>query len=222
MDSFWQKLLLSIWTDASYDLTIWFQTGVWMNQGLNIYLPNNHLGYPPLWAFWCLIAYRVYGMLGNNMEIWRFIIKLPMILAQFALAFAVGKFAQTRFDKGTAQKIFLLALIWVFFIYIGAMWGQLNMLSALLTFLAFYAVTSKRNTLGALLLGVAVTLKIYPLIILPAFLAYILKNQDRKEAGKFTLYTCALPVVFTLSRFRRLPMGYSVFPANYILLDPRI
>ena len=172
-----------------------------MNQGTNIYLPNNHLGYPPLWAFWCLIAYRVYGILGNNMELWRFTIKLPLILAQFALAFAIGKFAQNRFDKRTARKIFLLALTWIFFIYIGAMWGQLNMLSALLTFLAFYAVTSKRNTLGALLLGVAVTLKIYPLIVLPAFLAYILKNQDRKEAGRFTLYTCALPVVFTLIVF---------------------
>ncbi|MCL4430217.1 MAG: glycosyltransferase 87 family protein, partial [Chloroflexi bacterium] len=195
------EAFLSVWTELRYDMTVWFQTGVWMNQGINIYLPNNHLGYPPLWAFWCLIAYRAYGVLGNNMELWRFIIKLPLILAQFALAFAIGKFAQNRFDKKTARNIFLIALTWIFFIYIGAMWGQLNMLSALLTFLAFYAVTSKRNTLGALLLGLAVTLKIYPLIVLPAFLAYILKNQDRKEAGKFTLYTCALPVVFTLAVF---------------------
>ena len=122
-----------------------------MNQGINIYVPNNHLGYPPLWAFWCLIAYRVYGVLGNNMEVWRFIIKLPLILAQFALAFAIGKFAQNRFDKKTARNIFLIALTWIFFIYISALWGQLNMLSALLTFLAFYAVTTKRNTLGAVL-----------------------------------------------------------------------
>ncbi len=192
------EAFLSMWTGNLYDMNIWFQTGIWMNQGTNIYLPDNHLGYPPLWAFWCLIAYRVYGALGNNVELWRFVIKLPLILAQFGLAFAIGRFAQSRFSKATARKIFLLVLTWIFFIYIGALWGQLNMLSALLTFLAFYAVINKKNTLGAVLLGSAVALKIYPLILLPAFIAFILKNQTKKEAGQFALFSVALPVVFTL------------------------
>ncbi len=72
------------------------------------------------------------------------------------------------------------------------------MLSALLTFLAFYAVINKKNTLGAVLLGLAVALKIYPLILLPAFIAFIIKNQTKKEAGRFALFSVALPVVFTL------------------------
>ncbi len=172
-----------------------------MNHGINIYLPDNHIGYPPLWALWCLIAYSIYGFFGNNVEVWRFAIKLPMILAQFVLAFVIWKFAQERFDPKIAEKIFLFTLTCSFFIYIGAMWGQINILSALLTFLAFYALLSKRLTVGAVLLGLAVTLKIYPLIALPAFLLYILKNRNWKEAGKFTLYTCAVPVVFTLSTF---------------------
>jgi hypothetical protein len=193
--------VLSMWTALEYDMNIWFNTGAWLSQGINIYLPNDHLGYPPLWAFWCLIAYRAYGVLGNNMEAWRLIIKLPLILAQFALAFAITKFAQTRFNKATAQKIFLLTLTGAFFIYISAIWGQINMLSALLTFLAFYAVVSKRNSVGAVLLGVAVALKIYPLIVLPAFAAFLWKNQSRREAAKFTLYACMLPTVFTLAVF---------------------
>jgi hypothetical protein len=192
---------LSMWTGMQYDMNIWFNTGNWMNQGINIYLPSDHLGYPPLWGIWCLISYRVYALLGNNMEAWRLIIKLPLLLAQFGLAFVMGKFAQKRFGEKIAPKIFLIALTWIFFIYIGAMWGQLNMLSALLTFAAFYAVISKRTTLGAVLLGLAVTLKIYPLIVLPAFLAYLWKNRGKREAGKFGLYTFALPVIFTLAIF---------------------
>ena len=192
---------LSMWTGMQYDMNIWFNTGNWMNQGINIYLPSDHLGYPPLWGFWCLISYRLYASLGNNMETWRLIIKLPLLMAQFALAFIMGKFAQKRFGEKTARKIFLIALTWIFFIYIGAMWGQLNMLSALLTFAAFYAVISKRTTVGAVLLGLAVTLKIYPLIVLPAFLAYLWKNRGKGEAGKFGLFTCALPVIFTLAVF---------------------
>lgn len=198
---FLAEAFLSQWTALGYDMKIWFNTGAWMKQGTNIYLPEDHLGYPPLWAFWCQFSYGVYETAGNNMEVWRFTTKLPLILAQFALAFAMAKFAEQRFDKKTAQKIFFLALTWVFFIYIAAFWGQLNMLSALLTFLAFWAVISKRTVAGAILLGVAVTLKIYPLITLPAFLIYTLKNRDKKEAGKFLLFTLAVPVVFTLGVF---------------------
>jgi hypothetical protein len=81
------------------------------------------------------------------------------------------------------------------------MWGQINTLSALLTFLAFYAITRGQTKLSALLLGLAITLKIYPLIVLPAFFAYVLKNKNGKEAGKFTLYTIAVPVLFTVTVF---------------------
>jgi hypothetical protein len=198
---FTAEALLSFWTGMAYDMNIWFRTGIWISQGTNIYLPNDHMGYPPLWAFWCLVANRVYGFFGNNMEVWRFIVKLPMILSQFALAFAIGKFAEKRFNQKTGRKIFFVALTWIFFIYIGAFWGQLNMISALLTFLAFWAVINRRTILGGFFLGVAVTLKIYPLIVLPAFLAYIWKNHDKKDTGKFLLFTCGLPVAFTLLVF---------------------
>ena len=182
-----------------------------MSQGTNIYLPNDHIGYPPLWAFWCLVANRIYAFFGNNMEVWRFAVKLPIIAAQFALAFVIGKFSEKRFDKKTGRKIFLLALTWIFFIYIGAFWGQINLISALLTFLAFWAVTSKRISLGGVLLGIAVTLKIYPLIVLPAFLAYIWKNQGKKESGKFTLLACGLPIVFTFFVFTAYKWNFLYF-----------
>jgi Gpi18-like mannosyltransferase len=195
------ETLLSLWTGMAYDMNIWFHTGQWMNQGINIYLPNNHIGYPPLWAFWCLAVNRVYTFLGNNTEIWRLTIKLPLILAQFALAFVLEKFAERRFDKKTARKIFWVALTWSFFIYIGALWGQLNTISALLTFSAFWAIISKRTILGGFFLGLAVTLKIYPLIVLPAFLGYLWKNRGKEESGKFLLLTCGLPVAFTLLVF---------------------
>jgi hypothetical protein len=195
------EALLSMWTGMGYDMKVWFNTGVWMKQGINIYLPENHLGYPPVWAFWCLAANQIYTFFGNNMELWRFTIKLPMILAQFALAFAVGRFVQTRFNPQTARKVFLVTLTWIFFIYIGALWGQLNLISALLVFLAFYATTTKRTLLGGALLGAAVALKIYPLIVLPAFMAYTWKNQGKRETGKLVLTSLAVPVVFTLAVF---------------------
>jgi hypothetical protein len=191
------EVILSIWTGLPYDNEIWFNTGKWMTQGINIYEPPHHLGYPPLWALWCSVAYHFHNFFGNSMEVWRFVIKLPMILAHLGLAYALGVFATNRFDRKTGLKIFLVTLTWSFFIYVGALWGQINTLSALLTFLAFYAIIKQRTTASALLLATAITLKIYPLITLPAFFAYILRNRNKKEACKFLLICCSLPTLFT-------------------------
>jgi Gpi18-like mannosyltransferase len=92
-----------------------------------------------------------------------------MIFAHLGLAYSIGVFAANRFNRKTGLKIFFITLTGSFFIYIGAMWGQINTLSALLTFLAFYAVINQRTRVSALLLGTAITLKIYPLVPLPAF-----------------------------------------------------
>src|SRR3990172_10983263 len=86
------ETLLSFWTGLPFDMDIWFNTGKWMNQGINIYLPANHVGYPPLWPLWCDLAYRVFLRSGSS-EVWRFTIKLPMILSHLALSFVVAKLA---------------------------------------------------------------------------------------------------------------------------------
>ena len=193
--------ILALYTGLPYDMNVWFKTGVWLNQGINIYLPADHLGYPPLWALWCGVAYKLYTVLAYNIEAWRLIIKLPMILAHFVLAYALGSFAATRFNIKTGQKVLVIALLWSFFIYIGALWGQINVISALLTFLAFYAVSAGKNKTGALALGLAIALKIYPLVTLPVFFIFWLKNAGIKKAGLYTVFTCLLPVAFTVLIF---------------------
>ncbi len=182
-------------------MNIWLKTGLWLNQGVNIYLPADHLGYPPLWALWCGFAYKLYSILSYNIEAWRFIIKLPMILAHLSLAYLLGNFAAKRFNIKTGQKILITALIWSFFIYIGALWGQINLISALLTFLAFYCISTGKNKTGALALGLAITLKIYPLVTLPAFFIYWLKNSGIKKSVLYTVFACLVPVVFTVLIF---------------------
>lgn len=133
-----------------------------MNNGINIYEPAHHLGYPPLWALWCSVAHNFYLLLGSNLELWRFIIKLPLILAHLGLAQIVGMFVSSRFDKNTGLKMVAVILGWPFFIYIGAMWGQINLLSAFLTFSAFYAILKQKLSTSALLLGTAITSKSIP------------------------------------------------------------
>src|SRR4030067_3776317 len=107
-------------------MDIWFNTGKWMTQGINIYQLPNHVGYPPLWPPWCNLAYQIFLLFGENFEVWRFTLKLPLIIAHLALAFFVAKFAVNRFDLKTARRLFLFVLTWSFFVYISALWGQIN------------------------------------------------------------------------------------------------
>jgi hypothetical protein len=120
------EAFFAVYTGNRYDMAVWFHTGRWMSTGSNIYLPANHLGYPPLWAFWCLAAYEIYTFFGSNIELWRLAIKLPLIAAQFAITYAVWKFAQSRFDFRTTRKLTLFTLTCSFFIYVSALWGHIN------------------------------------------------------------------------------------------------
>jgi Gpi18-like mannosyltransferase len=182
-------------------MNVWFKTGLWLNNGINIYLPADHLGYPPLWALWCGFAYKLFTLLAYNIEAWRFIIKLPMILAHFVLAYVLGSFVSKHFNTKTGQKILVISLLWSFFIYIGALWGQINVISALLTFLAFYGVSKGKYKTGALALGLAITLKIFPLVVLPAFFIYWLKNSGFKKSVLYAVFACLIPIVFTVLIF---------------------
>jgi hypothetical protein len=198
---FFFEALLALYTGNPYDMNVWFKTGTWLNQGMNIYLPDNHLGYPPLWALWCGFAYKVYTYLASNFEIWRLVIKLPLIIAHLVLAYALGTFAAKQFNIRTGHKILLITLLWSFFIYIGALWGQINLLSALLTFLAFYAIVIGRRKTSSIALAFAITLKIYPLVTLPAFFAYNYKNSGLKKAIFYALIACLIPIAFTVIVF---------------------
>jgi Gpi18-like mannosyltransferase len=147
------------------------------------------------------VSYHAYLFFGNSLEIWRLILKLPIIFAHLACAYLVGLFIANRFGKKTGVTVLLVTLTWLFFIYVGAIWGQIDTISALLTFLAFYAILTKQKFASAFLLGVAITLKLYPIVVLPAFFIYVLKNWNLKEAGKYLLYALAVPAIFTLAIF---------------------
>lgn len=189
--------VLSFWTGHEYDMRVWFNTGLWISQGINIYVPADHLGYPPLWALWCGVSHNIYLFFGANLELWRFLIKLPMILAHLALAYFVGRFAEKRFDHKKTSLILFFTLTWSFFFFVGPIWGQINVISLLLTFIAFHFVIDKQPSKGAMFLGLATALKIYPIVALPAFIVYVLKNNSRLVAAKFTTIAFAVPLILT-------------------------
>ncbi len=193
--------VLSLWTGNQYDLGVWFNTGIWLDQGINIYLPPNHIGYPPLWALWCGVSYKLYLFSGLNFTFWTFMIKLPITFGHLALAYVVGKFAEQHFEKKTSSRIFFFMLTWSFFFFIGPIWGQINALSTLLTFSAFYSVIKNKTSRGTLFLGLAIALKIYPLVTLPAFIVFALKNYGKRDVLKLLVGASSIPVSITVIVF---------------------
>jgi hypothetical protein len=104
-----------------------------------------------------------------------------LILAQFAWPLSLQDLPA---DSQGDRKIFF-SFNMDFFIYIGALWGQINMLSALLTFLAFYAVINKH--LGQCY-WLAAALK-YILDRSASVCCIYPKNQTKKRQDGFALFS---------------------------------
>ena len=99
--------VLALWTGHEYDTTVWFNTGKWISQGTSINLPPEHFDDPPYGLLMrCIIQCIL--ILGVNLELWRFLIKLPMIIAHLALGFLVGRFAENLFRQKENKHDILL------------------------------------------------------------------------------------------------------------------
>jgi len=154
---------LAPFTGHPFDTYVWFKTGELMYKGENIYYPNNHLGYLPLWAYWSLLSYHIYKF--TSYEMWLIFIKAPLILSNLFLSLIFRR-----------SKIYLLLLTSPLLIYVSSIWGQLNSLSTLLTVIALILLINKRHKLSLLTLGFSIALKLYSIILLPIFLIHSKKS----------------------------------------------
>ncbi|MEM4310842.1 MAG: hypothetical protein QXX95_00425 [Nitrososphaerales archaeon] len=217
------ELTLSPFTRHGFDLSIWFKTGALMSNGENIYYPNHHLGYLPLWSYWALLSYSLYKFFSYNYELWLIFIKMPLILAHLTLAILVKVFLDKKHHGVLSKKVFILIVTSPIIIYISAIWGQLNSLSSLLTLLSLILLISKRFNLGFLTLGFSIALKLYPAILLPLLFTYSLKYKGFLSSLKNLFIALIPPFLITFSTLMAylwdpyplyLTLYYQVFSLN--------
>jgi hypothetical protein len=186
------RVIIAPFTGHPYDLKIWLDTGSYVAQGRSPYELYDHIGYPPLWALWAGVSYLASSFVWKgNPFLYILIIKLPIIAADFGLALVLTDLYQTgrrrlalagdqkpQKKSGLGSNLAAIFLLSPFTIVVGAVWGMMDNLAALLIATAAVAFFARRDVRAGVLYGLSVSLKLYPIILFPAFGVYLLKEKE--------------------------------------------
>ena len=148
------RLIPSAFFAHPWDMYIWIKSGELGLHELNIYKFNNPVdypwgfyAYPPAWLYW-LIAATVIGDAVGDLHFKVFMIKLPIILADIAIALLLYRLAEKLgFDE---KKALIISAIWLFnpiTYFISTFWGMFDSIAVLFELLAIYSVSYTHLTL---------------------------------------------------------------------------
>ena len=166
---------------------------VFENPLLNGFVPT--IGYPPPWPLVLGLIYRVsYGVV-QNVFIYNFATKIPIIMANIALAYLVRKILlNLHSNKKKAEDAWLFLLFNPFIILTTAAWGQIDSFAALLCISSLYLVTKGRIKESAFLLAISIAVKPVALALVPLPLLL----SGRLVSRKNLLFLVVLAAVFFL------------------------
>jgi Gpi18-like mannosyltransferase len=188
------QIPLAVFLGHYYDQRSLIDTGYLVSSGLNPYLPhtitvfsNPHLigvnpiiGYPPLWPLLLGVIYRLTYNLIPNIFLYNFAIKIPVIAANIALAYATKTVMQNlNMPPRRVRFAWLFLLFNPFTLLTTTAWGQFDTLIALLCVVSLYSLSKGSVVKSSILLSLSIVLKpiSLPLIGLPLFFAAPSKHR---------------------------------------------
>lgn len=128
-----------------------------------------------------------------------FLLKLPFLITEFACAFLFLKWAKTKKDKLFSFKLWMINPVMIFALYL---FGKNEILSILFIILSFWYFWRGRECLSSFFLGLAITIRVYPVLFTPFFLLACSKELRERAKNLFLMF---FPLVFfyLLSLFLR-------------------
>lgn len=137
-----------------------------------------------------------------HLPLFLFILKLPYLFLDFALACLLLK---------TSHRLFSLWLLNPFTLYLIYVLGNFDILPVFLMVLSLYLIQRNRLYLAFFIYGLAIALKLYPLIFLPFFL--FLSSASLSAKIKHLLIAL-LPLVVTTTPFLVNPTFITSFQSS--------
>ncbi|WP_181256683.1 hypothetical protein [Merismopedia glauca] len=122
--------------------------------------------YTPLYVYWIFIASWLLAWLPKIMSI-----KLLSITFDFICAFFVYKLVRLKYSVGNMPtKAFLIVLFTPTVIYNSSLWGQCDGIYTTFLVACLYYLLVNKNSLALICFGIAVSLKLQAMFILPVLL----------------------------------------------------
>lgn len=155
--------------------------------------------YPSPSLAFTIPAQLIYEYVRNEI-VYLYAIKIPLVIADLITIFFLHKILMILSrDVKKAGKLTLLYAFNPIVILVSAVWGITDPVPVMFTVVSLYfflnATSTTRFATSALFLGWGIAFKLYPIFILPAFLA---KLKRFKEAIIFLIFACLPLAAFSV------------------------
>ena len=189
------QLALAVMLGHSRDTRLFMATGYLVGTGHSPYVPLDltavfhHVGfkaisvvgYPPPWPLVTGLVYRSTYALGHNLIVYNLALKLPVIAANVGLAYLVAAVLDNLgAGHAVARKAWAFLLLNPFLLYVGAAWGQIDAIVAVLAVAALVLLCARRRAASAVVLALAVCFKPIAWPILLVALVYLAGRSIRQ------------------------------------------
>jgi len=179
------QIPLAVFLGHYYDERVLMLTGYEVSSGLNPYLPHmisgvfsspylsgafSSIGDPPLWPLLLGVIYKLSYNITQNIFLYNFAIKIPVIITNIGLAYIVKNILR---QQGASEKIIKFAWLFLLFnpfiLLTTTAWGQFDNLTALLCVASLFFLSKNMVKKSAFLLSLSAVLKpfVFPLLGLP-------------------------------------------------------
>ncbi len=207
------QLALAVVFGHSYDTRVFMAAGYLAGTGQNPYVAPDlmhvfhHLyfnvrtsvGYPPPWPLLAGLIYRATYAVVPNLYLYNLVLKLPVIAADLGLAYLVAAVLRSSgADLAVARRAWVFLLFNPLLLYMGAAWGQIDAIVALMTLAALVLVYAGRADGSALLLALAVCVKPIGLPVVVVILVYLLGRSAWRAVRYAVLFVAGALVFYVL------------------------
>jgi hypothetical protein len=170
------------------------------------------IGYPPPWPLLLGGIYRVSYALHPDVALYGLAIKVPVIAAGVGLAYlAAATLHNLGGTPSTVRRGWIALLFNPLLIFVGAAWGQIDAIVALLAFAALLLALSGRRDLSAVTLALAVCFKPTAVALVLAVLLF-LGATSALRALRYAVLCAAGVFAFYVLPF--LAFGWDAAPAR--------
>ncbi|MDH5461514.1 MAG: hypothetical protein OEZ29_04495 [Candidatus Bathyarchaeota archaeon] len=137
-----------------------------------------------------------------NLPLLDFIIKAPIIVADILIAILLYKMIKAHSNESNARYAYWAWLLNPFTICISALWGMFDPIPILFVLLALHYFLNQKYGKSALLLGVAISLKMYAILLIPIF-AFVIFKRNKKVLGaiKYLLISAGFTLLMVFPTF---------------------
>ena len=168
------KLWLDLTTFGSNDVYYWtvYSKYIYTKGSFTIYRDIDIYNHPPLISAWLWLMERING--PSHDRYFPQLVRAPVILADLGSTMLVWILAQTRFDRPRAVMVSCIFALSPILIMVSGFHGNTDPVFMFLILLALYGMIVKDSWLwAAITLGLAMNIKLVPIIMIPAFFFWI-------------------------------------------------